>query len=185
MAPTPTDKPTPQASSTNQLGALPFGSLIGGPLNAAIEAQAQAALSSVDFIQKVGLTEDGAVQNVKFKYVDSTSKDVTLEVPLLTIVPVPFIRIDDMTIDFKANISAATEVEDNRIVTSVESLLAQRGVTCRSCGLELTIETAASQPALDALKNLQQGLAGARGFQEDRVPEAQHRPSSERRGRES
>ncbi len=35
-----------------------------------------------------------------------------ITVPLLTIVPIPFIRIDDMTIDFKANVTSSTESED-------------------------------------------------------------------------
>jgi hypothetical protein len=36
---------------------------------------------------------------------------MNLIVPLLTIVPIPYIRIDDMTIQFKANISASAEQE--------------------------------------------------------------------------
>ena len=36
------------------VSSLPFGMLIGGPLNAAIEAQAAAAKSTIDFILQVG-----------------------------------------------------------------------------------------------------------------------------------
>ncbi len=39
-----------------ELEALPFSSLIGGPLNAAIEAQGQAAKSSVEFIRRSAST---------------------------------------------------------------------------------------------------------------------------------
>ena len=97
-----------------ELQSLPFGSLIGGPLDAAIEAQARAAMSSVGFIRSIGFDSDGNVQNIAFnaKRGDDT---VSIEVPLLTIVPIPFIRIDDMTIDFKANISSSRETEDKTV----------------------------------------------------------------------
>ena len=96
---------------TSELQAIPFGSLIGGPLDAAIEAQARAAMSSVNFIKSVGFDESGKVNTVSF-VVRKGDAETTIQVPLLTIVPVPFIRIDDMTIDFKANISSTRETED-------------------------------------------------------------------------
>ena len=97
-----------------ELQALPFGSLIGGPLDAAIEAQARAAMSSVNFIRSIGFDDKGAVQNITFT---AKKGDVESEitVPLLTIVPIPFIRIDEMTIDFKANITSSTESEDKTV----------------------------------------------------------------------
>ncbi|MDD3314230.1 MAG: DUF2589 domain-containing protein [Syntrophaceticus sp.] len=57
-----------------ELASLDFKNLIGGPLIAVIEAQAQAAMSSVDFIKAVGFKpgEEGAVTGepiyVSFKY---------------------------------------------------------------------------------------------------------------------
>lgn len=96
---------------TSELQSLPFGALIGGPLDAAIEAQGRAAMSSVDFIRSVGFDKDGKVQNIDFK-VTKGDDETEINVPLLTIVPIPFIRIDDMTIDFKANISSCSESED-------------------------------------------------------------------------
>ena len=48
----------PAQMATNALQAIPFSSMIGGPLKACIEAQAMAAQTSWDFIQKVGLNTD-------------------------------------------------------------------------------------------------------------------------------
>ena len=94
-----------------ELQALPFGSLIGAPLDAAIDAQAKAAVSSVKFIKSIGFDEKNKVQNITFTATKGdTNSEIT--VPLLTIVPIPFIRIDEMTIDFKANVSSSTESED-------------------------------------------------------------------------
>ncbi len=80
---------------------IPFGTLIGAPLNAAIEAQAKAAMTSVDFIRAVGFKPAQDNQplepaNIVFKYKNgpAASDMMTLEVPLLTIVPIPFLRIE-------------------------------------------------------------------------------------------
>lgn len=119
-----------QDDATKQLGALPFGNIIGGPLVAAIEAQAKAARSSVEFIRSVAfkLNSQGnptdEVQMINFSYMqksvdtatkESTFNKATLEVPLLAIVPIPYIRIDDMTIQFKANISAESSSKDTTV----------------------------------------------------------------------
>lgn len=100
----------------NELSAIPFGALIGGPMTAAIEAQSKAAMASVEFIRAVGFDADGNVQNVVFKYKSGPEENdiQTLEVPLLTIVPIPFLRIDNMDIQFKASLSQSTETSDTR-----------------------------------------------------------------------
>ena len=50
---------------------------------------------------------------------DGNNSEIT--VPLLTIVPIPFIRIDDMTIDFKASITSSKEEEDKTTQSSSKS----------------------------------------------------------------
>jgi hypothetical protein len=121
---------------TRALTALPFGNIIGAPMKAAIEAQALAARSTLEFIQAVGFknvnTDDklfpdvpaaadaagnfpipdgdlGPIRSVTFSYsqqnANGTNQEVTLTVPLLTIVPIPFLRIDEMTIDFMAKMT--------------------------------------------------------------------------------
>ncbi len=122
--------------AVQELRQIPFAHLIGAPMKAAIEAQALAAQSTIDFIHKVGFqqplqadsdpvfddtTKDasfGDLRNVTFKYFKKTQTETTdspggvdeqyeLTVPLLSIVPIPFIRIDEMTIDFKAKLTDA------------------------------------------------------------------------------
>ncbi len=114
------------------LRSLPFGRIIGGPMVAAIHAQALAAKSTVNFIKEVGFKSTseeldgnsdeniGDVRNVTFKYkrkkaAGSTGdnpegeEEVSLTVPILTIVPIPYIRIEEMTIRFTANITEQQE----------------------------------------------------------------------------
>lgn len=110
----------------DELSSLDFESLIGGPLNAVIKAQAQSAVTSVDFIKAVGFdtAADGTVTGptmVSFSYqrpVEETQADgtvtmvvkpFTLTVPFLTMLPIPFIRVEETTIDFNAKITAVRE----------------------------------------------------------------------------
>ena len=151
--------------ATSILTQLPFGNIIGGPMKAAIEAQAIAARATVDFIREVGFspaapTADGddidhtdplfrriggstdtlgrispeadlgEIRNVTFTYTSqsevttpasgqsATPRIVSLTVPLLTIVPIPYLRIDEMTIDFMVKI---TEEIRNKQTTSEDT----------------------------------------------------------------
>lgn len=105
---------------TQQLGAIPFGNLIGGPMIAAVEAQAKAAGTSYDFIRSVGFKDDGTLISVPLKFNRRTTNDdgevetttIDIEVPLLTLLPIPYLRIDTMTIDFTANLSDSSSAED-------------------------------------------------------------------------
>lgn len=101
---------TPSQVATNALAGLPFSQIIGSPLKAAIEAQAMAAQTTWKFIQEVGLNTDPETGekkavNVSFDFYQN-GKEARLNVPLLTIVPIPYIAIDSIDINFKAKINA-------------------------------------------------------------------------------
>jgi len=102
----------PSQVATSALQAIPFSSMIGGPLKACIEAQAMAAKTSWEFIQEVGLNQDPdtgekKAVNVSFSFIQN-GREVQLNVPLLTIVPIPYIAIHSVDINFKASISASS-----------------------------------------------------------------------------
>jgi len=130
-----------------ELSSIDFESMIGGPLIAVVNAQAQAALSTVNFIKSVGFkageSEDGSDTGdpiyVTFKYpkeiapfqpavpasgetpatsaVAAQIQEMKLEVPILTMLPIPFIRIEETTIDFNAKI---TSMEYRKVDTSLK-----------------------------------------------------------------
>ncbi len=114
--------------AVEELKQIPFSQLIGAPLKAAIEAQALAAQSTIEFIYKVGFKQDlnnaddlifknpqenadaGELRYVTFQYkkrdeTNNSDTDFALTIPILSIVPIPYIRIDEMTIDFKAKLT--------------------------------------------------------------------------------
>lgn len=108
---------TPATTVKNMLNGIDYSALIGGPLKAAIEAQAMAAKSSWEFIEHVGLTKNKKGEtcaiNVAFMYQKDGSL-VKLIVPILTIVPIPMIVIDNVDIKFKASLNAsASEYSEN------------------------------------------------------------------------
>jgi len=103
---------TPNTVATSALQALDFSSLIGGPMDAIIKAQALAAKTTYEFINEVCLTIDPDTNekkpvNVVFTY-NNNGQEATLTVPLLVILTIPSIEVSEFTIDFIANISAGS-----------------------------------------------------------------------------
>jgi hypothetical protein len=110
-----------------ELSSIDFQSMIGGPLNAVVRAQAQSAQTSVDFIKSVGFNAPDAKEDpgkptmVTFEYdkfTEEKDKDgnitpkvtpMKLTVPILTMLPIPFIRVEETTIDFNAKINSVVE----------------------------------------------------------------------------
>ncbi|CAG1005833.1 hypothetical protein METP2_03696 [Methanosarcinales archaeon] len=110
-----------------ELSSIDFQSMIGGPLNAVVRAQAQSAQTSVDFIKSVGFNgpeakeDPGKPTMVTFEYdkiietkddkglITSEVKPMKLTVPILTMLPIPFIRVEETTIDFNAKINSVVE----------------------------------------------------------------------------
>lgn len=119
-----------------ELNSLDFSVYIGGPLQAAVQAQNAASMAQVKFIQDVGFetTGTGSTAVTKLRYVDfeysksapnpnylSTSttlptgtdttnkfldSQVTIKVPFLTMLTLPALRIEELTIDFNAKLTS-------------------------------------------------------------------------------
>lgn len=134
--------------------ALPMEQIIGGPMQALIKAQALAASTTADFITGVGLAQDPPdtgplkVRTVEFQFEKNVPKPddsgfdtqtVKLTVPLLTIVPVPYLRIEQATIDFEANVSSTT-------VNSTKSTLGvNASASAGFWGVKLSVSTSYSR----------------------------------------
>lgn len=117
-----------------ELAALDFESLIGGPLMAVVRAQAQSALTSVDYIKSIGFKEkDGELEpvTVSFTYEkdddDGNPQKFALSVPLLTMVPIPFLRVEETNIDFNAKIVSTQFVNTSSNIGFNASLEAKAG----------------------------------------------------------
>lgn len=109
--------------SIGTLQGIPFENLIGGPLSACIQAQNDAAMTSINFINNVCLNEDKETGEksaiyVSFSFIQNGRK-VVINVPLIAIVPIPYIAINSIDINFKATVNGV-ECESNENTYSEE-----------------------------------------------------------------
>lgn len=122
------------------LNSIPFGNIIGGPLAACVRAQAEAAQTTIDFIRGFTMTnseldpEGVEPITVTFTFIMNGEK-TRMTVPLMTIVPIPYMHIDYINLNFTADITACddgkmeakyategyTRTEDDEQSVSVES----------------------------------------------------------------
>ena len=122
------------------LNSIPFGNIIGGPLAACVRAQAEAAQTTIDFIRGFTMTNSELAPEgvepitVTFTFIMNGEK-TRMTVPLMTIVPIPYMHIDYIDLNFTADITACddgkieakyategyTRTEDDEQSVSVES----------------------------------------------------------------
>lgn len=159
-----------------ELSSIDFESMLGGPLVAVINAQAQAAMTTVNFIKEVGFKKKTAEEDaggdtgteepiyVSFKYpkeispyqpavaadptatpsvvaspaVPAVYETQELQVPILTMLPIPFIRIDLTTIDFNAKINSVSYRKTNTRLKVDASLEAKAGWLWGSAKLKVS-----------------------------------------------
>jgi hypothetical protein len=119
----------PSTDLVSQLNNIDFRMMIGGPLQAVVDAQVASSMATVDFIQRVGFdypvtNKDGKdapdmsktpkLRMVNFTHYAKkangsetpTEEEVKLEVPLLAMLPIPSLRIEQVTIDFNAKLNS-------------------------------------------------------------------------------
>jgi hypothetical protein len=117
---------TPSTDLTSELNNIDFKKMIGGPLQACVDAQVASSLATIDFINKVGFIDNNGKKElvmVDFSHVrkdvdadgKEQAKEVNIKVPLLAMLPIPSLRIDHAIIDFnvKLNSVETSQVEDS------------------------------------------------------------------------
>ena len=95
------------------LHSIPFGNLIGGPWAACVHAQAEASQTTLNFIRGFtmadsGIDVDGAEPvTVTFSFV-MNGVPTLMTLPLMTLVPIPYMRIEHVNLSFTADITACS-----------------------------------------------------------------------------
>ena len=126
----------PAALGTNlvsELNNIDFQKMIGGPLQACVDAQVASSLATINFINAVGFTAPDSAGKRDLVMVDfshtrkdaddagaAVEKSVNIKVPLLAMLPIPSLRIEHVTIDFnvKLNSVESSSVSDSLGVTA-------------------------------------------------------------------
>jgi hypothetical protein len=113
----------------SELNNIDFKKMIGGPLQAAVDAQVTSSIATINFIKEVGFVENAAGQSelvmVDFSHkrhgikADGTAddSDVFIKVPLLAMVQIPSLRIEHVTIDFNVKLNS---VETSNVSSTLD-----------------------------------------------------------------
>lgn len=104
-----------------QFAGLEMDKLIGAPLSAAADASITLANSTADFINRVGFDAAGNVRTVAFMYEkrsvneDGTSNldEMKVDVPMLAIVPIPNLQVDEVNILFDMEVKQSERQESS------------------------------------------------------------------------
>jgi hypothetical protein len=122
------------SETIKELTSLNLYELIAGPLMAIVQAETQAAKTTLEYIEKVGFVEPkasssdaagvkvGKLRMAEFTYKKADANgeltDFTASVPILSIVPIPAIQVKEANISFSAKI---TDVQTVTASTSMSS----------------------------------------------------------------
>ena len=129
------------ARQISEMQSLPFHQIIGAPLLAIVQGQAQASQATAEFIERIGFKtktggdsetarEDdlGDLRMVTFSYqkpdADGNPVLFKVEIPLLSLVPIPAIQIRDADLEFNVKI---TDIQTSQSKTSLRSPEAEAG----------------------------------------------------------
>lgn len=109
----------PEALPEPQSDVLSLAQLIGAPIHALVDAEAQSAMATARFVRSVGFTgpqeddgsgmgELGELQMARFRRrrrnADGTDEDVEVQIPLLSMLPIPALQIKDAELDYTVKI---------------------------------------------------------------------------------
>lgn len=95
------------------MNAIDFGSLVGAQLSALIEAEAEGAEVSSEYIENVGFEKDEKTGTLRLRMVtfqmnrrdvDGKVRTHTIQVPVLTLVPIPLLTIEEAEMEFDMHI---------------------------------------------------------------------------------
>lgn len=103
----------------SQFSGINMDQLIGAPLRAAADASVQLADSTAKFINEVGFDKDGKTRTAAFKYYQTeinpdgtrSNNEMNMEVPLLAIVPIPNLQVDEVNILFDMEVKQSEREE--------------------------------------------------------------------------
>lgn len=106
--------------TVSTLEKIDFGTLLGAPLSACVEAQAQAAKATSNYIRSMGFNQKEEY-NLEAKLIHfnfmAGGKKKRLTVPLISVVPLPYLQVDNVNLKFAADVA----LEDGYLVGKVST----------------------------------------------------------------
>lgn len=157
-------------SISQQFSGLPMDSLIGGPLNAAAEANAKMAMTQTMFLLDTCFEKEGENENATYKpimikmeltrpFIDSNEEiknaTVSFNLPIMTIIAINSLAVDSVDIKFDMEVTSSFAEENSKEKSTnkagAASLEAKIGYGCFSA----TIKGNASYSSSESSKESQ------------------------------
>ena len=109
----------PVDNQESLLQELDFNRILGAPLSACVNAQEEAAQATLQYLNEVVFTQtgddDSSLEPVTVSfYFESAGQVHRIVMPLLLIVPVPYLQIDRVDLTFQATVTASRMNHDTR-----------------------------------------------------------------------
>ena len=103
----------PNSKVSGILESLPLDHLISAPLMSACAAQVQLSKATCDFVKQMGFDDSGKVQMVTMNMNEQDASgvvhNVVLNVPLITMLNIPSMQIQTVSIDLVVEVDAMSE----------------------------------------------------------------------------
>jgi hypothetical protein len=150
---------------TSSLEAIDFGSLIASPLTACVEAQAQASAATTRYIHQVGFHHDQdtnyQAKTLQFSFtMGGQRKRIVL--PLISVVPLPYLQIDHIKLNFATDVSMDSGYLIGRIATTASMTEKHEQASSFKGDLKINVGIQASTSDLPlGVERLMQVLSGA------------------------
>ncbi|MEZ4294586.1 MAG: DUF2589 domain-containing protein [Polyangiaceae bacterium] len=152
------------ANGVQDLKSLPLSDIIGAPVSAIVQAEANAARTAIEFIEKVGFQKDadapdgasaldaGQLRMVEFGYTkpdeNGNPAEFVARIPLLALFPIPGIRVSLAKVAFTAKITDAfTETTEDQ--TTQNTLFEEPQVQFRGALVSNTSTTNTTNASYD------------------------------------
>ena len=109
----------PVDNQESLLQELDFNRILGAPLSACVNAQEEAAQATLQYLNEVVFTQagddDSSLESVTVSfYFESAGQVHRIVMPLLLIVPVPYLQIDRVDLTFQATVTESRMNHDTR-----------------------------------------------------------------------
>jgi len=134
------DKTVGQIQPAAAFQALPLNHMIAEPLKAAVQAQQSSAIALENYIRSF-IDENGKPITIDFKSrikdTDGTDRTVSISAPLLSIVPIPHLSINEINTHFSFEVSHVRK-EASRNDGKLEGNVASQGIVSKFVDLSLS-----------------------------------------------
>ena len=149
------------SDTTYDFEKMEFGEIITAPLTACVDAQAQAASATAEYIQNMGFLYDDQEKVYKpvtfsFRYqTDEGMKRFTI--PLISVVPVPYLQIHDVNLFFSTDLSVKDGQLSGKVSSgkSTRSQESDKEVKTSDLRLNVNIKASTSDMPIGIIKLLQ------------------------------